>query len=170
MVEEDRLYERASGRKPGADLPRFRRGRLWRYGPVVVWAALIFIGSSDLLSASHTSVFLRKPLHWLFPGVNEATLIAIHFTLRKLAHFTEYAILALLAARALRSSSHETFQHGWFLISLVFVALYALSDEFHQSFVSTRMASIFDSLIDTAGGLTALIVAAIRERGQNRER
>lgn len=170
MAEVDRLDGRPSVRKPEADLPGFKRGRLGRYGPVVLWAALLFIGSSDLLSASHTSGFLRKPLHWFFPGVSEATLIAIHFTLRKLAHFTEYAILALLAARALRSSSHETLRHRWFLISLVFVALYALSDEFHQSFVSTRMASIFDSLIDTAGGLTALIVVAIRGRGQNRER
>jgi hypothetical protein len=32
--------------------------RLWRYGPPVIWATLILIGSSDLLSASHTSTFL----------------------------------------------------------------------------------------------------------------
>jgi VanZ family protein len=144
--------------------------RISRYAPLIIWAMLIFIGSSDLLSASHTSGFLRKPLHWFFPGVSEATEIAIQIALRKLGHFTEYAILALLAARALRSSSHESLRHRWFLISLVFVILYALSDEFHQSFVSSRTASIFDSLIDTAGGLAALIVVAIRRRGQNRER
>jgi VanZ family protein len=143
--------------------------RFSRYGPLILWAALIFIGSSDLLSASHTSVFLRKPLHWFFPGVSEAAVIAIHFALRKLGHFTEYAILAMLAARALRSSSHELLRHRWFWISLVFVILYALSDEFHQSFVSSRMASIFDSLIDTAGGLAALIVVAIRVRKKNRQ-
>lgn len=155
--------------KPAAR-PTHLATRFWRYGPLIIWATLIFIGSSDLLSASNTSVFLRKPLHWFFPDVSEATLIAIHFALRKLAHFTEYAILAWLAARALRTSSREILKRRWFLLSLVFVILFALSDEFHQSFVSSRMASIFDSLIDTAGGLAALIVVALRKRGQNRER
>jgi VanZ family protein len=144
--------------------------RISRYAPLIIWATLIFIGSSDLLSASHTSVFLKKPLEWFFPGVSDATVVAIHFTLRKLGHFTEYAILAVLAARALRSSSHELLRQRWFLISLVFVLLYALSDEFHQRFVLSRTASIFDSLIDMAGGLAALIVVAIRQRSQNRER
>ena len=35
-------------------------------------------------------------------------------------------------------------------------------DEYHQSFVPSRTASIFDSLIDIAGGLTAFIV--VREK------
>jgi VanZ family protein len=35
---------------------------------------------------------------------------------------------------------------------------YALLDEYHQSFVPSRTASIFDSLIDSVGGLVALIV------------
>lgn len=38
------------------------------------------------------------------------------------------------------------------------VVTFALVDEYHQSFVATRTASIFDSLIDIAGGLAALIL------------
>jgi VanZ family protein len=168
MIEEEKPRASASILdKKGLDSSQ---KRLWRYGPVFLWAALIFIGSSDLLSSSQTSALLTKPLEWFFPGVSETTVRAIHFALRKLGHFTEYAILASLAARALRSSSHELLRQRWFLISLVFVLLYALSDEFHQSFVSSRTASIFDCLTDTAGGLTALTVVAIRRRGQNRER
>ena len=137
--------------------------RLSRYGPVVVWAALIFIGSSSVLSASHTSVVLR-PLVWLFPHLSEATLNAIHFALRKLGHFTEYAILASLAARAFRTSSLPWLRRGWFWIALGFVIVYALFDEFRQSFVPSRTASIYDSLIDTVGGLAALIVISVRNR------
>ena len=140
------------------------RRRLSRYGPPVIWAALIFIGSSDLLSASHTSAFLTRPLHWLFPNASDATLATIHFVLRKIGHFTEYAILALLAARAFRSSSRELLRARWFWVSLLFVVAYSLSDEFHQSFVPSRTPSILDSMIDSAGGLAALVWLAIRVR------
>ncbi len=139
-------------------------GRVFRYGPLVIWAALIFIGSSNILSGSNTSMFIVRPLHWMFPHASDLTLQTLHFFLRKAGHFTEYAILALFAARAFRTSSSERLRARWFLISLVFVILYALSDEFHQSFVPTRGASIFDSMIDSVGGLTALIVLAIRVR------
>ena len=145
------------------------KNRVWRYGPAIVWATLIFIGSSDLLSSSHTTSFLIRPLHALFPGASEATLAAIHFALRKLGHFTEYAILAWLSARAFRSSSQPPLQRRWFLIALVSVAGYALFDEFRQSFVPSRTASIYDSLIDISGGLTALLVIARRHQKRERE-
>ena len=140
------------------------KNRVWRYGPAIVWATLIFIGSSDLLSSSHTSSFLIRPLHALFPGASEATLAAIHFALRKLGHFTEYAILAWLTARAFRGSSQPLLRRRWFWIALAFVACYALFDEFRQSFVPSRAASIYDSMIDTAGGLAALLVQATAHR------
>jgi VanZ family protein len=101
-----------------------------------------------------------RPLHALFPSASEATLNAIHFVLRKVGHFTEYAILALLAARAFRTSSRRLLRERWFWIGLVVVVVYALFDEFHQVFVPSRTASIYDSMIDTAGGLAALLFVA----------
>src|SRR2546429_9802939 len=83
------------------------KDRLWRYGPVVVWAALIFIGSSSILSGSNTSTFLVQPMHWLFPTASDSTLQLAHLLIRKAGHLTEYAILAWLAARAFRTSSNE---------------------------------------------------------------
>ena len=139
-----------------------KRRRLSRYGPVILWAALIFIGSSDLLSASHTSTFLIRPLRLLFPSASETTLNTIHFALRKLGHFTEYAILASLAARAFRTSSQPWLRQRWFWTALSFVIVYALFDEFHQSFVPSLTASIYDSMIDMVGGLTALVLIHVR--------
>lgn len=140
--------------------------RLSRYGPLVVWAALIFIGSGSVLSASHTSVVLR-PVLWLFPHASEATLALIHFLVRKAAHFAEYAILAFLAARAFRTAPREFLRTRWFWVSLLFVVAYSLSDEFHQSFVPERTASIYDSMIDSVGGLVALLLLAFRNRSKN---
>ena len=136
--------------------------RLKRYGPVVLWAALIFVFSSSLFSGSNTSSVLRPLVLWVYPSISDAGLALVHGVVRKASHFTEYAVLALLVARAFRTSSKEFLRKHWFAVSLVFVALYALSDEFHQSFVASRTASIYDCVIDTAGGLTALIVVRVR--------
>ncbi len=158
MIEQERVT-------PPAIDPSFSfKNRVWRYGPVVIWAALIFIGSGNLLASSNTSTFLVRPLHWLFPTASDSSLAVFHFVVRKAGHFTEYAILALLAARAFRSSSRELLSTSWFWISLLLVVVYALTDEWHQSYVPSRTASINDSMIDTMGGLTALIAVWLGDR------
>ena len=88
----------------------------------------------------------------------------IHFITRKVAHFTEYAILGYLAARAFRTSPRPAISRRWFLISMVLIVAYALLDEYHQSFVPSRTASIFDSFVDMAGGVTALLLIRRRSR------
>jgi VanZ family protein len=133
------------------------RGRAWRYAPLVVWMALIFLFSTGGLSASNTSLIIRPLLLWLFPDISEERLALAHFMVRKTAHFTEYAILALLAARAFTGSSQKPLRRRWFAASLLLVVVYALSDEYHQTFVPSRTGSIYDSFIDISGGLTALL-------------
>ena len=134
------------------------RRRLWRYGPLLLWILFIFFASTSEFSAANTSQIIRPILLWLFPNLSEARLAAIHFVTRKAAHFTEYAVLALLARRAFISSSYALLQRYWFHTGLLLVAIYGLLDEFHQSFVPSRTASIYDSAIDLAGGLTVLLV------------
>jgi len=124
---------------------------LSRYLPLIVWLAFISFASSDSFNAANTSRIIGPLVLWLFPNTSPETLATIHFIIRKLAHFTEYAILGVLAARAFRTSPR------WFLISAVLIIVYALLDEYHQSFVPSRTASVFDSFIDMAGGISALI-------------
>lgn len=152
MIQEDKRKARARVTEKDSRLTN----RLWRYGPLIIWAALIFIGSSNLLSASNTTSFLVRPLRSLFPSASDTTLATIHFLIRKAGHLTEYFILAVLAARAFRTSSREFLRTHWFLVSLLLVVAYALCDEFRQSFAATRSASIYDSMIDSAGGLLGL--------------
>jgi len=139
-----------------------RHHRLWRYGPLVLWATLIFIGSTDVLSASNTGGIILRPVLWLFPHLGAGKLKIFQFVGRKAGHFTEYAIFALLAARAFRTSSRELLRNRWFWASLLLVIAYAASDEFHQSFVPSRTGSIYDSMIDSLGGLTALVLLALK--------
>jgi VanZ family protein len=118
----------------------------------------IFFASTGAFAGENTSRIIRPLLLWLFPEISEEKIALVHFVTRKLAHFLEYALLALLAARAFSTSSQQFLRRRWFLISLLLVVLYSLSDEYHQSFVQGRGASIYDSFIDMSGGLAALLL------------
>ncbi len=133
-----------------------------RYFPLIAWLAFISFASSDNFNASNTSRIIGPLILWLFPNTKPETLAVVHFITRKIAHFTEYAILGFLAARAFRTSPRPAISHRWFLICATLIVVYAFLDEYHQSFVPSRTASIFDSFIDMAGGLTALLI--VRKR------
>jgi VanZ family protein len=135
---------------------------LTHYVPLILWLAFISFASSGSFSAGNTSRIIGPLILWLFPNTTPEALVMVHFITRKLAHFTEYAILGFLAARAFRTSPRPAISGRWFLISATIIVTFALMDEFHQSFVPTRTGSIYDSFIDIAGGLTALLI--IRRR------
>jgi VanZ family protein len=164
---------RSQTTRPHQSSKQIRSGgsRFWRYAPLALWAVLIFVGSGDVLSGSHTSIILRA-VRWLFPNVRNESLAVFHLLVRKAGHLTEYAIFATLAARAFRTSSHDLLRRHWFWVSLLLAIAYALSDEYHQSFVPSRTASIYDSLIDSVGALIALTIIWFRQRKspQNRLR
>jgi VanZ family protein len=143
--------------------PRARdwRRRLWRYGPLVLWIAFICYASTAALSAPQTSRIIGPLLRWLFPEITDAQLLAAHMTVRKLAHLTEYAVLALLASRAFLTSSREFLRRRWFVASLALAACLALLDELNQSFTPLRGGSIWDSLLDLTGASLALAAVAL---------
>jgi len=70
------------------------------------------------------------------------------------AHFSEYALLAVLLALALRHSGVTAARAARlaFFISLA----YACSDEFHQAFVPGRHPDARDVLVDALGALAGL--------------
>ena len=145
-----------------ADSPRSGwRDRVWRYGPVVVWVGVIFFASTGSMSASNTSRIIRPLLLWLFPDITDASLLQVHFFVRKTAHFAEYAVLALLAARAFLTSSNEKLRRGWYAAAFALVAACALLDEYQQSFQPTRTGTIYDSFIDMSGGAAALALLSV---------
>ena len=144
--------------------------RVWRYGPLVLWLIVISIFSTAEFSSISTSGLIGPLLLWLFPDLSESRLAALHFLIRKAGHLSEYAILALLARRAFVTSSRANIQRRWFEFALLLVTGYALLDEFHQSFVPSRTASIYDSAIDVAGGLTVLLLFKVYEKRIRRQK
>jgi VanZ family protein len=146
------------------------RQRLSRYAPLVLWLLFISVASTSEFSAANTSQLVRPLLLWLFPNITEGQLAVVHFLTRKAAHFTEYAVLAFLARRAFVSSYHTIIQRYWFQWTLLLVVIYALLDEFHQSFIPSRTPSIYDSGIDIVGGLTVLLFFKLRGRNEKKLR
>lgn len=99
-----------------------------KYLPLFLWCLLIFfLSSSDQPDVGQT--------YWT------------NFIAKKLAHIVEYVILGVLSYRALGKSKIK---------ALIFVLLYGISDEIHQSLVPSREPRIRDVFIDLIGGVFGL--------------
>jgi VanZ family protein len=119
---------------------------------------LIFIGSTDLMSVEHTSRIIGPFLHWLYPTISPLTILRVQFFMRKVAHVSEYAVLAVLLYRAFVHTTlkgRRAFSAG---LVLLLCAAYAATDEFHQSFVPSRTATLRDVMIDVCGATLAVIL------------
>jgi VanZ family protein len=130
--------------------------------PVLVWLGVIFLGSTDVMSAEHTSRFIGPFFHWLKADISPETLASIHVFFRKCAHVSEYAILALLLLRAAIVMTNLKRSIPILCISVLSVCLFvAATDEFHQTFVASRGALATDVLIDGAGAILGLLIGSI---------
>ena len=116
----------------------------------------MLFGSTDAMSADHTSRFLTPFLHWLDPEISPAAVSRAHLLVRKAAHVTEYAILTGLFFHALRPSIAAFWRRAGF--ALLPALLFAPADEFHQSFVPSRTGSPVDVLIDYTGAILGILI------------
>jgi VanZ family protein len=110
--------------------PPLRLVRLW--GPVIVYAAVIFVASS-----------MSQPPA-LPEGVSDK-----HVHAGLYAGFTLVILRALTGARLRRVTLLSA------CVAIVLAVLYGVSDEFHQSFVPNRTADIADVAADATGAAAA---------------
>lgn len=101
---------------------------------------------------SQTSRIIGPLLEFLFPAASPETILVYHGVIRKLAHFTEYAVLGLLACRA----STDAFRRGPYLFAIALIIFIAVADETYQSFNPARTGSAVDVGIDVSGGIFAV--------------
>ena len=122
---------------------------------------LIFGGSTNLGAPKNTSRIIVPFLHWLVPDISDQAIDRVQFAVRKSGHMIEYAILSLLLWRARRNTSNVS-SKDWrwndARFAILISASYAATDEFHQFFVSTRQASVWDVLIDAGGATIGMIL------------
>ena len=87
--------------------------------------------------------------------------------IKKAGHVFIFGVLAALYLYALkgRKSLLET-QGVFFLLSLFLAFLYAVSDEYHQSFTPGRHSSGIDVIIDVCGALSVLVLLHVLKTGE----
>jgi VanZ family protein len=144
---------------------RWLRLKIWL--PPTVWAALIFLFSSEAFSGANTAGILEPLLHNLFPALSGSDIEMIHVLIRKLGHLVEYFVLSILMLRALRQEITNKLAPRHLVLGLSLTALYAISDELHQALVPNRSASSIDVLIDVVGGICGTLWFRLRNLGKN---
>lgn len=95
------------------------------------------------------------------PARQQEIIRGMQFYVRKAAHMTEYAVLAILLPVTLSMYGVSWKTLVWLgpLLSI----LYACTDEYHQTFVPDRSGSPRDVLIDSVGILAgSLLLQALR--------
>ncbi len=141
-------------------LRRTPRGRRW--AAAAAWMALIFLMSAQPQSGEHSDFLVRliTSTFQLEPTPEQA--VQWHHLLRKGAHFTEYAVLAALAAWALPAGR-------WRWVAAWAIATgYAATDEFHQAFVPNRGPTMTDVGIDSMGAAAASAALALLSKARLR--
>ncbi|MEP7116763.1 MAG: VanZ family protein [Acidobacteriota bacterium] len=107
--------------------------RLWLWGPVALYMALIFGVSA--MSAPPSPL----PAH------------------DKIEHYLAYGGLGTLALRAAAGGTLAGLSGGAAAAAWGIAAAYGISDEYHQSFVPDRTSDAADALADAAGAATAVL-------------
>ena len=129
---------------------------------LIMWMALIFFFSSQPQSESaETSNAVARILFGIYhlilgnSGIDVAEfMMRFASPIRKLAHFTEFAILGIL----FYINYYDFNKHRTLIYSLISSVLYAISDEIHQWFVLNRYCSFKDMLIDSFGAITGILL------------
>lgn len=154
-----------------------KRYRCLKYGITALtlaWMGVIFYLSSQpaVQSAGLSGGILTRlrELAGDIPVIGQVFVMSMtEHMLRKGAHMTEYAILGVLLLLSmrqyLRGTEKET--EGYrILIAFVIGVLYAVSDEYHQTFVPGRSGEIKDVCIDSVGVVIGIALTALMISGR----
>jgi VanZ family protein len=125
------------------------RTKILNLAVLIVWFFVIFLLSSEpsSLSSSRSNEVVQ-----IIQSVNTGlvNIPDISFFVRKLAHIIAYFILGVLMFLVVRAYTPKA--RKAIILSVLFVFIYAVTDEFHQTFVPGRSGEVRDVLIDTTAG------------------
>ena len=116
---------------------------------------------SGSISKKITEAILEKSNKYNNLGEEEKEIILhkVEFVIRKMAHFSIYTVVGLLLMALL---STYNIKNKWgFVVTIIIGVLYAMSDEFHQSFSPGRTPKITDVCIDTLGVILGAVLVIL---------
>lgn len=127
------------------------RSRWFRWFLVILWAVLIFHATA---SPAYSGARTGQVVAWVLPAAPVRTVAVINVVVRKSGHVLAFGTLTALIWWAM---GPVAWRSTW---AVALTALYAVTDEWHQSFVPGRSAEFSDVLLDSAAALLALAVIA----------
>jgi len=146
-------------------MQRLMRVLLWT--ATILLMLLIFGFSSETAEESDsTSAIITRPVTELLAKTQGSITAeeknqlytSVDRTVRKTAHFCEYALLGLLAFLLLRSYGLRAWWLAWLLTTL-----YAVSDEVHQLFQNGRAGQLSDVLLDSFGAFCGVMLVRLTD-------
>ena len=132
---------------------------------------IFILSSQDATRSSATSggfirsiaPLIKSNFHRLSATEQDSFVEGLQYVVRKGAHFSAYALMAVLVSIGMFTFQRLKNVLGA-ILSLIVCVLYSVSDEIHQSFVPGRSCELRDVVIDTTGALLGcLIVWAISQ-------
>jgi VanZ family protein len=113
---------------------------VWYWGPVALYAGLIFY----LSSLSHPEQYIPS---FVFLKLGDKALHAI-----------EYALLGFLCYRAFRHAAGTCGEHYAVLLAVMAATIYGATDEWHQAFVPFRKSDRWDLATDLLGACLGVLM------------
>ncbi|MBE5819578.1 MAG: VanZ family protein [Clostridiales bacterium] len=128
---------------------------------LIIWMITVYCFSNQKgeTSGNTSGKVIEAVLKIFTKDVSEEKIQKLQLPIRKLAHFTIFAIGGVLAIMLLNQYNIPLIQK--IIYSQLIITIYAATDEFHQKFIPGRTASIWDVLIDSAGALTAILIISL---------
>ena len=140
-------------------MERMKKRTLILWTLTIVYTCLIW--NNSLASGTSSGNLSEKVAEYLLTFVNKAgftiSFDLFHHYVRKLAHFSEYFLLAVLVL----TSVHNTMKQKKYLPLLLFGIGVPVIDETIQRFIPGRTGCFTDCLIDMSGYLAGLIITRI---------
>lgn len=134
----------------------------------IAWMLLIFMYSHRPSTESHQDsyevglmtgrIVIEDFEEWSFVD-QLAFAIKVDHPIRKLAHFTEYFILAIFLVGAVDNSLRKRALR--LLIPWAVAAFYAVTDEVHQFFIPGRNCNVGDVHIDSTGAFVGVLISVL---------
>lgn len=142
---------------------------------VIIWMLLIF-----LLSSMNSNKSNEKSMNTIDTIINntlditngtgltdkhptqkkkQSVIESINKPLRKVAHASVYFVLLILVINLLRTYNMNL--NKSILIAIIICFIYAITDEYHQTFVEGRTGQFSDVLIDTLGAIIGAFIYKI---------
>ena len=133
------------------------KAKIIRFLPLLLWAAIIFATSANPQPYAWLPASWRAPINPAEPSSPSWDEV-----LGRVSHAGEYAILAILAARAIVWKARIKPAH--LIFAWAGSALYGLSDEIHQMYVPGRAFQIGDLALDSFGAFIGIFIFFLYRR------